>query len=73
MHIRTLEKAGLVARGRDAQWRPCRLDAAPLREVVDWLQRYRQFWDESLDRLDVYAQTLGAEELDVVDDVREGN
>jgi DNA-binding transcriptional ArsR family regulator len=58
MHIKTLEKAGLVARGRDAQWRPCRLDAAPLKEALDWLERYRRFWVESLDRLDAYAQTL---------------
>jgi DNA-binding transcriptional ArsR family regulator len=59
MHIKTLEKARLVvARGRDAQWRPCRLDAAPMREALDWLERYRRFWVESLDRLDAYAQTL---------------
>jgi DNA-binding transcriptional ArsR family regulator len=61
MPIKTLEKAGLVARGRDALWRPCRLDAAPLREVVDWLERYRRFWGDSLDRLDAYAQTLDVE------------
>jgi DNA-binding transcriptional ArsR family regulator len=58
MHIKTLEKAGLVARERDAQWRPCRLDAAPMREALDWLERYRRFWVESLDQLDAYAQTL---------------
>jgi DNA-binding transcriptional ArsR family regulator len=58
MHIKTLENAGLVARSRDAQWRPCRLDAAPMREALDWLERYRRFWVESLDRLDAYAQTL---------------
>jgi DNA-binding transcriptional ArsR family regulator len=58
MHIATLEKAGLVARGRDAQWRPCCLDAAPMRGVVDWLERYRRFWDESLDRLESYAQAV---------------
>ena len=62
MHIATLEKAGLVARGRDAQWRPCRLDAAPMRAVVDWLEGYRRFWDESLDRLEAYAQTLDDED-----------
>jgi DNA-binding transcriptional ArsR family regulator len=61
MHIATLERAGLVARGRDAQWRPCRLDAAPMRAVVDWLEGYRRFWDESLDRLEAYAQTLDDE------------
>jgi DNA-binding transcriptional ArsR family regulator len=58
MHIRTLEKGRLVARGRDAQWRPCRLDAAPLRDAVDWLERYSRFWEQSLDRLGAYAQTL---------------
>jgi DNA-binding transcriptional ArsR family regulator len=58
MHIRTLEKAGLVARGRDAQWRPCSLDAAPMRELAVWLGRYRRFWEQSLDRLDTYAQQL---------------
>jgi DNA-binding transcriptional ArsR family regulator len=61
MHIATLEKAGLVTRGRDAQWRPCRLDAAPMRAVVDWLEGYRRFWDESLDRLETYARTLDNE------------
>jgi DNA-binding transcriptional ArsR family regulator len=62
MHIKALEKAGLVAQGRDAQWRPCSLDPAPLREVADWLDRYRRFWDESLDRLDAYAQALQMEQ-----------
>jgi DNA-binding transcriptional ArsR family regulator len=62
MHIKTLEKAGLVAQGRDAQWPPCNLDPAPLREVADWLDRYRRFWEESLDRLDAYAETLQEEE-----------
>jgi len=51
-HLKVLEGAGLVARGRQAQWRPCRLDAKPLREVVDWVEPYRRFWDESLDRLE---------------------
>jgi DNA-binding transcriptional ArsR family regulator len=58
LHIRTLARAGLVTRGRDAQWRPCSLDAAPMREVAEWLGRYRRFWEQSLDRLDAYAQTL---------------
>ena len=62
MHIRTLEKAGLVTRGRDAQWRPCSLDAAPMRQVADWLEPYRRFWEQSLDRLDAYAQSLREEE-----------
>ena len=53
-HLRVLERAGLIERGRRAQWRPCRLDAAPLREVADWVELYRRFWDASLDRLDDY-------------------
>jgi DNA-binding transcriptional ArsR family regulator len=62
MHIRTLERAGLVAQGRNAQWRPCTLDAAPMRELMDWLTPYRRFWEQSLDRLDDYARTVGADE-----------
>jgi DNA-binding transcriptional ArsR family regulator len=50
-HLKVLEGAGLISRGRDAQFRPCKLEAEPLRDVVDWLADYRQFWDESLDRL----------------------
>jgi DNA-binding transcriptional ArsR family regulator len=50
-HLKVLERAGLIVRGRDAQWRPCRLEAAPLREVAAWLEPYRQFWDQSFDRL----------------------
>jgi len=57
-HIKVLEHAGLVARGRDAQWRPCRIEAAPLKEVADWANRYRQFWDDSFDRLDDYLKQL---------------
>ena len=57
-HIKVLEKAGLVERGRDAQKRPCRLRAAPLREVSDWVEDYRQSWEESLDRLGGYLQAL---------------
>lgn len=57
-HLKVLEKAGLIARGREAQWRPCRLEAGPLREVSDWLEHYRRFWDQSLDRLEDYLQTL---------------
>src|SRR5437762_138150 len=53
-HLKVLERAGLIARGRDAQWRPCRLDAGPLKEVADWVGHYRQFWEESFDRLDEY-------------------
>jgi hypothetical protein len=49
-------------RGRDAQWRPCRLEATPLREVADWVVQYRRFWEQSLDRLDVYLKELQAKE-----------
>lgn len=61
-HLKVLERAGLIARGREARWRPCRLEAAPLREAADWLERYRRFWDESLDRLDDYLHELQTEE-----------
>ena len=57
-HLKVLERAGLIARGRAAQWRPCRLEAGPLREVSDWLDHYRRFWDESLDRREDYLQAL---------------
>ena len=57
-HLRVLERAGLIERGREAQWRPCRLQVAPLREVAEWADRYRRFWDASYDRLDEYLQTL---------------
>ncbi len=59
-HLKVLEHAGLIARGRDAQWRPCRLNAAPLKNAVDWLEQYRQFWDESLDRLADYLREVQA-------------
>jgi DNA-binding transcriptional ArsR family regulator len=57
-HLRVLERAGLITRGREAQWRPCRLDAAPLREVAEWTEGYRRFWDANYDRLDDYLQHL---------------
>jgi DNA-binding transcriptional ArsR family regulator len=57
-HLKVLQRAGLIARGRKAQWRPCRLDAGPLRDVADWLEHYRRFWDASLDRLDAYLTQL---------------
>lgn len=63
-HLKVLERAGLVARGRAAQWRPCRLKAGPLKDVTEWLEHYRRFWDESFDRLDGYLrelQTVGDE------------
>ena len=61
-HLKVLQRAGLITRGREAQWRPCRLDAAPLKEVADWTERYRRFWEESFDRLDEYLQELQAKE-----------
>jgi len=60
-HLKVLERAGLVERGREAQWRPCRLKAKPLREVADWVEQYRQFWETRLDRLEEYLQEVQAE------------
>ncbi len=61
-HLKVLERSGLIARGRDAQWRPCRLEAGPLRDVSDWVEHYRRFWEQSFDRLDVYLTQLQAQE-----------
>jgi DNA-binding transcriptional ArsR family regulator len=61
-HLRVLERAGLIARGREAQWRPCRLEARPLKEVADWTERYRAIWEQRFDRLDTYLQQLKAKE-----------
>lgn len=61
-HLKVLEKAGLITRGREAQWRPCRLQAEPLREVASWVEQYRRFWEESLDRLEEYLRELQAKE-----------
>jgi DNA-binding transcriptional ArsR family regulator len=57
-HLKVLERAGLIARGREAQWRPCRLEAGPLKHASDWIDNYRQFWEESFDRLDAYLVEL---------------
>ncbi len=57
-HLRVLERAGLIARGRDAQWRPCRLKPAPLKDADEWLQDYRRFWEQSFDRLEDYLREL---------------
>ncbi len=57
-HLRVLERAGLVARRRDAQWRPCRIEAGPLKDVADWTEQYREIWEQRLDRLDTYLQQL---------------
>jgi DNA-binding transcriptional ArsR family regulator len=57
-HLKVLENAGLISRGREAQWRPCRLEAAPMAEVADWVGEYRKFWEQSLDRLSDYLAQL---------------
>lgn len=59
-HLKVLEHAGLITRGREAQWRPCRLEAAPLRDVAGWLEHYRRFWEGSFDRLDDYLREVQA-------------
>jgi DNA-binding transcriptional ArsR family regulator len=61
-HLRVLERAGLIARGREAQWRPCRLEAAPLKDVSNWVERYRALWEQRLDRLGNYLTQLQAKE-----------
>jgi DNA-binding transcriptional ArsR family regulator len=61
-HLKVLERAGLIARRREAQWRPCRLEATPLKDVDAWLERYRLFWEQSFDRLDQYLVKLQAKE-----------
>lgn len=66
-HLKVLERAGLIARGRTAQWRPCRLEAAPLKDATDWLAEYRRFWEGSFDRLDDHLREL-QKENDVADD-----
>ncbi|MEV4618837.1 metalloregulator ArsR/SmtB family transcription factor [Asanoa sp. NPDC049573] len=60
-HLKVLERAGLITRGRDAQWRPCRLDAAPLREVAEWVTDYRRFWEERYDELGEYLRRIQKE------------
>ena len=61
-HLKVLERAGLIAKGRKAQWRPCRLEPGPLKDAAHWLEHYRRFWEESLDRLDEYLGELQSEE-----------
>ena len=61
-HLRVLERAGLIARGREAQWRPCRLEAGPLKHVADWTERYRHLWEARFDRLENYLQGMKAKE-----------
>ncbi|MEV6097417.1 ArsR/SmtB family transcription factor [Nocardia sp. NPDC059091] len=62
-HLKVLERAGLITRSRDAQWRPCRLEPAPLAAATDWLERYRNFWGDRLDRLDEHLQRIQHKEL----------
>ena len=57
-HLKVLEQAGLISRGRDAQWRPCKLEAAPLGELAGWVERYRRFWDRSFERMDSYLEEI---------------
>ena len=61
-HLKVLERAGLITRSRDAQWRPCRLEAMPLHQASDWIERYRLFWEQRFDRLDDYLHELQAQE-----------
>lgn len=61
-HLKVLEHAGLIARGRQAQWRPCRLEAGPLKDVSRWIENYRRYWEQSLDRLDQYLKDLQRKE-----------
>jgi DNA-binding transcriptional ArsR family regulator len=70
-HLKVLERAGLIARGREAQWRPCRLEGEPLRDVADWMEQYRRFWDESFDRLDDYLQSIQPVHKEKKDDERQ--
>lgn len=61
-HLKVLERAGLISRGRQAQWRPCKLEAQPLRDAAGWMEQYRQFWDERIDRLENYLIELQTKE-----------
>jgi DNA-binding transcriptional ArsR family regulator len=61
-HLRVLERAGLIARGREAQWRPCRIEAGPLKDVADWTEHYRHLWEQRFNRLDKYLQEMKAKE-----------
>jgi DNA-binding transcriptional ArsR family regulator len=61
-HLKVLHRAGLITRSRQAQWRPCRLEARPLKDIADWVAHYRRFWEQSLDRLDDYLRELKARE-----------
>jgi DNA-binding transcriptional ArsR family regulator len=64
-HLKVLERCGLISRGKEAQWRPCRLEAKPMKQAVDWLEEYRQHWEQSFDRLDVYLKELQKQQNNV--------
>jgi DNA-binding transcriptional ArsR family regulator len=64
-HLKVLENAGLIARGREAQWRPCQLDAGPLKEVAGWVEAYRRHWEQSFDRLDKYLRELKKKQINI--------
>ncbi|HUP57049.1 MAG TPA: metalloregulator ArsR/SmtB family transcription factor [Bdellovibrionota bacterium] len=64
-HLKVLERAGLIARSREAQWRPCRIEAGPMKTALEWLDEYRRFWEASLDRLDEYLKEIQKEKKDV--------
>ncbi len=71
-HLKVLERAGLIARSRTAQWRPCRLEAGPLKDAADWLEHYRRFWEESFDRLAKYLRELQGSEKGRLKERRHG-
>jgi DNA-binding transcriptional ArsR family regulator len=72
-HLKVLERAGLISRGREAQWRPCRIEPKALKDIDDWLEHYRRFYEESFDRLDDYLKTLKAEEANASSTSRSRN
>ncbi len=71
-HLKVLERAGLIARGREAQWRPCQLAAGPLKDASQWLEHYRKFWEQSFDRLEDYLREVQAHEVDSKEEKRNG-
>jgi len=72
-HLKVLERAGLIVRGREAQWRPCRLEAEPLKEVADWVEHYRTLWEQRFDRLDAYLKELQQEPQPQQEEKHDGN
>lgn len=72
-HLKVLEKAGLISRGKAKQWRPCKLKAQPLKDVANWVEQYRQFWEQRLDRLEEYLRQLQAQETPVVTQAAESD